>query len=218
MKPRHYSFLTIFFVLLGCAKENNQQDLKPGIEIIAWGDSLTKGLGDKNAYPYMLQQLSSIKVDNRGISGETSTQIKARMISDTAGYKKPVIIWAGRNNLTHPQTVKADIDSMVSKLGHQHYVILGVLNADKTNEYSGTSKHDIVVKLNADLAAKYSDHFIDIRSILIAGYDPQSPLDVENFNNDVPPHSLRLDYVHLTVSGYKIVAKSVYEKINLLTN
>ena len=192
-------------------------DPKP--KIIAWGDSLTKGQGEvKSTYPGILQQLSSARIVNEGVNGQTSTEISARMADAKDLYKYPVIIWAGRNNYKRPEQVKADISDMVSKLGHTHYLILGILNGDKLSERKGETGYNTITKLNADLAIIYGEHFIDIRPYLVSQYNPQSDADLKNFNDDVPPVSLRNDDLHLNSGGNKWVAEKINGKIGLLIN
>jgi lysophospholipase L1-like esterase len=215
MKSTVCVLLSAFLILLGCAKTNDQES---GPQIVAWGDSLTLGLGSTggDTYPAILQQLSSIKILNEGVRGETSTRICDRMVHTPKLYKDPVIIWAGRNNFINPAQVKNDIDTMVSKLGHNYYLVLGVLNADRANERKGRPYNNIIKKLNTDLAVTYGDHFIDVRTYLISEYNPNDSVDLRNFNDDIPPHSLRFDDLHLNSLGYSRMARKIYEKIEVL--
>ena len=211
--------LSTLLILSGCSKTQEIPDAEIGKDIITWGDSLTQGAGstDGNNYPMILQQLSSIKVLNEGVSGETSTSIRDRMVRAPKLYKYPVVIWAGRNNYLSPQKVKDDINIMVAKLRHKHYLVLGILNADRETEIKGCNYYNVIKELNADLAATYGDHFIDIRSYLVSEYNTKDPFDIENFNNDVIPHTLRSDNLHLNNAGYNLVAKKIYERINILS-
>ena len=63
--------------------------------------------------------------------------------------------------------------------------------------------------INAALAQTYPGHFLDIRKILVNKYDPNQPGDVQDYNNDVPPRSLRNDNEHLNDKGYRIVAQEI---------
>ncbi|MEO5646115.1 MAG: tail fiber domain-containing protein, partial [Candidatus Paceibacterota bacterium] len=177
--------------------------------IAAWGDSLTEA-----AYPLDLTNLSNIPVYNGGIGGQTSTQIRDRMLAATDKYSWPTIIWAGRNNVTDPTQIKADIASMVAALTTTHYLVLGVLN--NSAEPSGSANYNTIVQLNSDLAATYGSRFIDMRTYLVSLYNPSLPQDVIDHNNDIPPSSLRSDTVHLTLAGYQIVAQKIYDNIAIL--
>lgn len=172
----------------------------------AWGDSLTAG-SSVTPYPSALATLRGVTVNNMGVGGETSTQIKARFIADTAKWGHYTLIWSGRNNSFAPTTVKADIAAMIAALPHTRYLVMSIQNG--TAEPSGNAAYVTMMALNADLAALYPGHYLDVRSQLVAAYDPAVPQDVIDHGNDVPPSSLRLDAVHLNSAGYLVVARAV---------
>lgn len=179
-----------------------------------WGDSETFGTGSTfGGYPYALSALVAMPFYNGGVGGETSTQIRTRMIADTARYSNTTCIWAGRNNYTDGATVQADIAAMVAALGHDRYLVFGILNS--VTEISGTVAHGQIVALNAALATTYGARFVDMRDYIIndalavMGITP-TPTDLANIANDVPPDSLRSDTIHLNNNGYTAIAKKVY--------
>lgn len=186
---------------------------------MAWGDSLTRGSGSSGSthtYPYLLAAVSRHYVDNYGVGGETSTQIKTRMLADTAKHIYPTIIWAGRNNYTSQATVEADIAAMVAALGHTRYLVLSVLNQDTALEYSGGSEYAKIAALNAALSATYGARYVDVRSYLVSLYNPLDAQDVIDHGHDVPPTSLRSDGLHLNDAGYQAVADKVFQSVSLL--
>ncbi len=191
-------------------------DVSSSINIATWGDSLTAGGQDGGQpYPFQLAALTGYNVYNGGIGGQTSTQIAARMVADTAKHSWPTIIWAGRNNHNSPATVEADIASMVAALdSNTKYIILGVTNGN--TETSGTSDYNNIIQINTYLAATYGNRFIDIRSYLVSLYNPASPQDVTDHNNDVIPTSLRYDWQHLNTAGYGDVANEIMTKLSIL--
>ncbi len=117
------------------------------------------------------------------------------------------VFWIGGNNFFNPDQVKADIASAVGFLLTSNFVVLGILNAG--SEPAGTASYNEVIQLNADLAATYPDNFIDVRSILVQGYDASNPADVLDYANDVPPTSLRNDDQHPNDVGYSLAAAHV---------
>jgi lysophospholipase L1-like esterase len=178
----------------------------------AWGDSLTAGTGG-TPYPTTLQSLrGAATVYNMGVGGETSTQIRTRMLADTSKLGLYTIIWAGRNNFTSPATVKADIAAMVAALGTSNYVVLSILNGN--GEPSGSGNYTTLTTLNNDLATTYGSHYVDVRAALVTAYDPALSQDVIDHANDVPPTSLRFDGIHLNTAGYTLVANLVNSYIN----
>jgi len=55
----------------------------PAIQVAAWGDSLTAGVGGAGvSYPTVLGQLIHATVFDGGEGGDTSTVIAARMLAD----------------------------------------------------------------------------------------------------------------------------------------
>jgi lysophospholipase L1-like esterase len=172
----------------------------------AWGDSLTAGTGG-TPYPTTLATLTSKTVYNGGVGGDTSTQIRTRMVADAGKRHLYTIIWAGRNNFTDPATVKADIAAMVATLTTSKYVVLSILNG--TGEPTGSANYTTLTTLNSDLAMLYSGHYVDVRATLVAAYDPGTPQDVIDHVNDVPPSTLRSDPLHLNTAGYTLVANTV---------
>ena len=179
-----------------------------------YGDSLTNGLGIAT-YPSKVGALSGYQTLNFGIGGETSTQIRTRLVADTTRVNMPTVIWAGRNNFQSPATVKADVAAMVAALGHNRYLVLGVTNATQADEYAGQAYHTTITQLNTDLAAIYGTRFIDIRTILVNS-GTGTGQDLTDKNNDAIPLSLRTDTIHLNRLGNAVVANAVYAKIALL--
>jgi len=178
--------------------------------IAAWGDSLTQGPTVGN-YPQMIDQESNFAVYNGGISGETSTQIKARMLAQTSKYGDIAVIWAGRNNWFTPVDVKADIAAMVAALTTDHFLVLSVINS--ATEANPSAAYDIIAQLNSDLSTLYGSKYLDIRSILVSNYNPAYAQDVLDHAADFPPYSLLSDTLHLNTAGYRIVASEVMNKI-----
>jgi len=127
---------------------------------------------------------------------------------DTFGREAQInVFWMGQNNFYDPQGVKSDIAKCIAFLSRNKFIVMSLLNAG--DEGIGTSSYDQLAQINTDLAQAYPDNFIDIRKILINNYDPTNPLDVQDYNNDVPPSSLRNDNEHLNDNGYGIVAQQI---------
>lgn len=101
---------------------------------------------------------------------------------------------------------------MVASLGHANYLVLGVINRnDVANEYNTGPDYTTITALNADLAALYGAHYVDVRAYLVSLYNPLNAQDVIDHGHDCPPTSLSDDGLHLNNAGYQAVANLVYE-------
>jgi hypothetical protein len=177
--------------------------------IAAWGDSLTP------AFALNLQVLMPDRVVfNGGVPGETSTQVAMRLLADGDHRNWITIFWAGQNNEDQPAQIKADIAASLAALvaGNSRFIVMSVMN--KASEPKGTPAYAVIMQLNAELAARYPNNYLDIRSMLVNRYDPNQPQDVIDFYNDVPPSSLRFDAEgHLRNEASLMVAAQVKQFI-----
>jgi lysophospholipase L1-like esterase len=150
-----------------------------------------------------------------GVDGETSTQVATRLIADTSRHSWITIWYAGGNNVTQPQQTKADIANSIASLtpGNNRFIILSQLNEATPLGIKGGANYPIVLQLNADLFARYPLNFLDIRTPLVAMYDPNNPQDVIDHNNDVIPSSIRFDEIHLRQPGSALIAAMVRDFI-----
>lgn len=112
-----------------------------------------------------------------------------------------VIIWAGKNNFRAKAQILSDIEAMVAILPEpKQFVVLSVTNSNVASDWRGGTLYKTYLSLNASLASTYPDHFLDIRSLLVAAYNPDIPEDVIDNGHDVIPSSLRL-YVNSTLAA-----------------
>ena len=178
--------------------------------IACWGDSLTP------AFALNLQVLvPSRTVFDGGFLGQTSAFILQQQLADTSMTTWINVLWMGHNNITDPAGIKSDIAAAIAHLapGSRRFIVLSLLN----NAYTapkGTDAYVRDLKLDADLAALYPDNYIDVRSMLVAAYDPNNPQDVIDFQNDVVPSSLRYDDIHLRNEASVLVAQRVKQFID----
>lgn len=183
--------------------------LSPNIAF--WGDSLTPPVA------LNLQVLVTGRtVFDGGFLGQTSTFISAQQLADTTMTTWINVFWWGHNNDTQPDTIKADTAASIAHLapGNRAFVVLSVLNQAKDGELKGQPGYFTILQLNADLAALYPANYLDVRSLLVASYDPNNPQDVMDHQNDVLPSSLRYDEIHMRNEGSVIVAQAVKQFID----
>jgi len=181
--------------------------------IAAWGDSFT----DSNfgRYPSILSQLSGRTVTNLGVGGENSGLIANRMLADTQKRTWPTIIWAGRNDPRNQVAqTKANIAAMVAALPHTDYLVLSVCNG--SGEGKGTYEYQQIIALNNDLAKIYGAHYLDVRSYLVSKYTANNAQDATDYAADIPPTSLRRDFLHPNEAGSNLIANYIYTHLNQL--
>lgn len=183
------------------------------LPIAAWGDSLTAGAGAGSTLSY--PRLASAMfvpprvVSVHGFGGETSTEVRTRMLAASAAERGEVTwIWVGRNNYDEPQIVLADIAQMVAALDHDRYLVGAIINGNYAVERAGTPGYAQLLALNARLKDTYGSRFVDLRAALIAA---ASPNDAEDVRADIVPRSLRYDNIHLNAAGYQVVATAMHD-------
>lgn len=190
----------------------NQQ--KP--TVYCWGDSFTS-----SDYPVPFAQFTGYHMVDKGIGGETSTQIKLRMLGDPESHKFASIIWAGRNNYQDTATVIKDIKEMVNALkdvGNNKYLVIGIVNGNFAPEFKGGELYNIIIGLNKKLSKIFGNHFVDIRPVLVGLYNPGSQQDILDHDHDVPPTSKRIDPLHPTLSADSAIANYFIKSIGILNN
>jgi hypothetical protein len=178
--------------------------------IACWGDSLTP------AFALNLQVLTPGRtVFDGGFLGQTSTFISAQQLADASMTSWINVFWEGHNNITDPATIKSDIAQSIAHLapGNRRFIVLSLINNAWTAP-KGTDNYWRDMKLNADLAALYPDNYLDVRSMLVAHFDPNNPQDVADNANDVVPSSLRYDDIHMRNDGSVLVAQAVKQFVD----
>jgi hypothetical protein len=210
--------VSILALTLGCKQQAITETLPepPPKKIATWGDSFTFGGGVtmvEYAYPDQLQKISGYEVYNGGVNGETSTQIKKRMLAATDKKNHYVIIWAGDNNFRSPEIVKADIAEMVASLGHKRYLVISLLGSKY--ERTGSVGYTTIMDLNAHLKQTYKENYLDVRSYLVSQAST-SAQDQQDKAIDIVPTSLRSDDEHPNDKGYNLIAAFIYKNFTAL--
>lgn len=136
---------------------------------------------------------------------------------------KTTVFWYGRNNFWTGRTdfdnakaeVKAALAASIAYLKplNKKFIVMSVLTDNKPAEWRGTEKYNAITSLNEELKALYPRQFVDIRRVLVRGYNPTLPQDVIDFDHDVSPTSLLADTLHLNFAGNTIVAREIFNAI-----
>jgi lysophospholipase L1-like esterase len=169
--------------------------------MIAWGDSLTAGSGGKWV-DILAASLAGNSIVNKGVGGETSTQIATRMAA--ANYAELnrgiVIIWVGRNNFLSPATVLADLETMAALVPHGRFLVLGITN--QTTEVVGGSNYNAIRALNAQIAMRFGRRYLDVRKLICQGSV-----------GDSPRACWMSDATHMNQAGYGLIAAAIRDAI-----
>ncbi len=193
------------WLLVGCAglvAAAGARGAEPSPHIAMWGDSMTHICHRHLAEAYGGQR----QVFNGGVSGQTSQQIRARMVADSAHREWITVLWYGQNNKSKAE-VKQDIAASLAALpaGHRRFIVLGMVGWAQ-EAVRGWPMHRQIVQANRELAERYPENFIDIRSHLVSLYQRDDEQDVQDFRHDLVPSSLRSDEIHLKDEGCHAVA------------
>lgn len=112
-----------------------------------------------------------------------------------------VVVWCGRNN-PGPQ-VAEDVDAIVAGAASAACVlVLGVTAA--AFEPTGSPGSEVVAALNAELARRHDERFVDVQAALLAAA-PSA--------DGVPAARLRSDDVHLSPEGDAVVADAIRARL-----
>lgn len=104
---------------VGCGKAAKLSAIQPGQTVLAFGDSVTFGMGASKGedWPSLLAQKTEWKVVNAGISGDTASNGKTRIQALLDEYHPAlVIVEIGGNDFLRrqaPKVVKEDIRSIL---------------------------------------------------------------------------------------------------------
>ena len=187
------NLLLIAFFLVSCS--DNKATLSPLADdtvILAYGDSLTYGIGANSAtqsYPAVLHELTGFTVINAGISGEVTAQGLRRlpMVLETV---KPnlVILCHGGNDLIRrlgKEQLKSNLDQMITLIKNSgaEVVLLGVPSFNLTLA---------VPDLYAELAEIH-----------------QLPIDSDLLPMLERDPKMKSDQIHPNAAGYSVMATTI---------
>lgn len=180
---------------LGGCSDARLEPLAADATILAFGDSLTAGVGvsDEFSYPTILSQLSGRKVVNAGVSGETTAQGLKRFARLLAEHEPQLaIILEGGNDLlrNEPESkVTANLGQMIQAAQMQGIQVL-LVGVPEKKLFSGAAD------FYRELAETY-----------------EVPLEEEIVPELMGRLSMKSDYVHFNQNGYRALAEAIYDKL-----
>ncbi|MDX1348275.1 MAG: arylesterase [Thiomicrorhabdus chilensis] len=193
--PVHMSLLaTLLLVLSGCS-DHKLPPLAENAQILAFGDSLTLGVGVPSAqsYPAILARLSGREVINAGVSGETTAQGLERLPELLERHQPALLILLqGGNDVLRnvpAETVEANLGRMI-EMAQQKGVAVLLVGVPEKGVFADT----------ADWYENLSD-------------DYGVPLEEEIIADLMGRLSMKSDYVHFNEKGYQALAEAIYQKL-----
>ena len=184
--------ILVTVVLNGCSPPK-LDPIADGGTILAFGDSLTVGLGttETSSYPAVLADLTGLNVINSGVSGETTDRGLKRLPQelDRADPDLLILIEGGNDILQNRSLseIKANIKGMI-ELAKSRGIPVVLIGVPQKTLFSDS----------APLYEELAEHFqLVFDGALIADLQ-RSP-------------SLKSDHVHFNKKGYRKMAESIYE-------
>lgn len=125
------------------------------------------------------------------------------------------ILWLGRNNYGDTNIVLSDLKACTDKIQRLgcKFIVMTVMNGDNPGEERGGGEYSKIIKLNNLIKAEYPSQYVDIRRSVVDSYNSNDDTDRKYYERDITPPSLRGDAVHLNKTGYRLVAKILYQNM-----
>lgn len=190
----HFFVLMLLLLVTACSKPTIPP-LTDNARILAFGDSLTYGVGASKGqdYPSQLANLSGFEVINAGVSGETTTQGAARLDKLLSLHSPDLLILLeGGNDFLRNQSVdatKANLASMI-EMAQLHQVPVLLIAVPQKSLFLSPSP------IYAELAKEY-----------------QLVLLEDTLSNLLKTSAMKSDMIHLNDQGYLALANAVFQVI-----
>ncbi len=184
----------LFLPLLGACTKKPLFHNSDAPDIVAFGDSLTYGLGvaRENSYPAILSGLAGREIVNLGVSGNTARQ--GAMRAHDIGKSRPrmVLIEFGGNDLLQNRPMEETRQALEEIIDYVHGLNAMAVIVDTGGNYQMAR----YTKMMRKMAKKK-------RALFVEGI-------MDGIFND---KSLKSDILHPNEKGYEIIGNKVYEAI-----
>jgi len=193
LKISLYFLIVCLLFLQACSDSNALAPIPQNGVILAFGDSLTVGVGTSETYSYptVLAQLTGRKVVAAGVSGEETTQGLLRLpkVIDEVNPGMLILLEGGNDILRNRdlQKTKQNLAAMI-ELAQTRGVQVVLVGVPEKKIFSS------VAPLYEELAEQYG---------LVIADDLLSDLLRDN--------QYKSDAVHLNQQGYRVMAESIHQ-------
>lgn len=193
------SLVVILAAFAACSRYDEVKNLaSSGETIVAFGDSLTAGVGarDGSDYPSRLASLTGMTIVNAGVSGDTTESALRRIDDVSAEEPRVVIVGLGGNDFLRGVPItetESNLRSIISTLHNDGAMV--ILLGFRFPSMRGGSYEDMYERVAEDTGALLVDDLLDgIMS------DPK----------------LKSDAIHPNGAGYAVMAERVAEPLTEL--
>jgi lysophospholipase L1-like esterase len=189
------------FGMIGYYAEDNAKLLASHlpVDIVFFGDSITEGWMDKRPCFFSPGRV------NRGIGGQTSSQMVLRMMSDVVALEpRAVHIMAGTNDIagnTGPMTLQMSADNFKAMVDVARRHSIQVLLATIPPAASFPWRPDLETRKPIQSMNRWLRHFAEQSGLLLVDYWPV----LDDGTGAMKP-GLSADGVHPTEAGYDSMA------------
>lgn len=188
------ALLLALMLLQGCS-DNRLEPLGDSAVILAFGDSLTVGVGapESDSYPAVLARITGRQVVSAGVSGEVSALGLQRLPDELARVRPDLLILlhGGNDILRNGSTYElaSNLDAMIT-LAKAEQVPVVLLGVPEKKLFSSSAP------LYGELAQQHNLVFIeDLLSDLLRD------------------SAMKSDAVHLNSQGYRALAESIHRTL-----
>lgn len=182
-------------ILVGCQKETCTEPLSSDAVILAFGDSLTTGIGadSSTSYPAVLQELTGLKVINAGVSGETTERGLRRLPEELESYSPELLVLLeGGNDMLRQKglgNIRKNLQQMVA-IAHDSNTQVLMLAVPEPKIITSPPKL--------------------YREIAEESGIPLMPDIVTDLQFD---QQYKSDPIHLNEAGYRRLAEAIHQKL-----
>ncbi|MCW8856626.1 MAG: GDSL-type esterase/lipase family protein [Kangiella sp.] len=195
---KKYLYVTLLLVgslLLTACSDPKLKPLSSNATIVAFGDSLTEGIGASEAasYPSQLAIITGLEVVNAGISGETTDRGLARFEDVLEQYEPElVILLEGGNDILRNQNqnqTKQNLAQMIDIAKRRNVQVL-LMGVPEKNLFSS------VAGFYDELAEEHDVAYM--RGVI---------------SDLLKTKKYKSDQIHLNAQGYRVLAEQIAETL-----
>lgn len=183
-------------IILVACEQPKLRELSNSDVVVAFGDSLTAGLGVNEiySYPSVLSELTGFKIVNSGVSGETTEEGLERLPTVIQKHKpKLLLLLEGGNDIlrnNNYEHIERNLDEMI-QLASKRDIEVVLIGVPEKKLFSNSAP------FYKQLAEKYDL----IYEPKLVGRIMRSP-------------SMKSDSVHFNQKGYKEMAEGIYDLLS----